>query len=150
MDIWHALSQRVCLPRVRVRISPMMQQLRDSDNDSDSLLDDVRETTFRKSEKYHSIYFSSSVCWTEAQRDVATSQALRVLECDTKIMTSRLTKGKRMAESRPRPISRLHQDLRRPPFSEQVRQLGRLWVPTTKLGSTWSFHNKHELLTQSS
>ena len=42
--------------------------------------------------EHHSKYSSSSVCRTEAQRDAATSHALRILECDTKIMSSPLTK----------------------------------------------------------
>ena len=43
--------------------------------------------------EYHSKYFSSSVHQTEVQLDTAISYALKMLECDTKLMTSPLTKG---------------------------------------------------------
>src|SRR5271168_2029549 len=43
--------------------------------------------------EHHSKYSSSSVHQTDAQRDAAISHALRMLECDTKFMTSPLTKG---------------------------------------------------------
>lgn len=43
--------------------------------------------------EFHSRYSSSSVQPTEVQRDAAMSYALRMLECDTKIRTSPLTKG---------------------------------------------------------
>ena len=42
--------------------------------------------------EYYSRYSSSSVYQTDAQRDAAISHALSMLECDTKIMTSPLTK----------------------------------------------------------
>ena len=43
--------------------------------------------------EHHFRYPSSSVYQAEAQRDAAISYALSMLECDTKIMTSPLTKG---------------------------------------------------------
>ncbi|KAI4153039.1 MAG: hypothetical protein LQ340_002547 [Diploschistes diacapsis] len=43
--------------------------------------------------EYYTRYSSSSVQQTEAQREAAVSYALSMLECDTKIMTSPLTKG---------------------------------------------------------
>ena len=75
--------------------------------------------------EHHSRFSSSPVRQTEAQRNSATSHALRMLECDTKIMTSPLIKGFLW-------LNRLHfpfpayiqivQDLRMRPFSEQARQ----------------------------
>ena len=75
--------------------------------------------------EHHSRYSSSSVCRTEAQRDAATSHALRMLECDTKIMTSPLTKGFLWLNQFHFPFPayiQIVQDLRRRPFSEQARQ----------------------------
>jgi hypothetical protein len=43
--------------------------------------------------EYHSKYSSSCARQTEAQRDTAIFYALNMLECDTKLMTSPLTKG---------------------------------------------------------
>ncbi|KAK9485798.1 hypothetical protein V1527DRAFT_482637 [Lipomyces starkeyi] len=43
--------------------------------------------------EHHSRYSSSSAHQAEAQRDAAISYALSMLECDTEIMTSPLTKG---------------------------------------------------------
>lgn len=43
--------------------------------------------------EHHSRYSSSSVHQTDVHRDTAISHALRLLECDTKFMTSPLTKG---------------------------------------------------------
>ncbi|RFU30785.1 hypothetical protein B7463_g5556, partial [Scytalidium lignicola] len=43
--------------------------------------------------EHHSRYSNSSVPQTDAQRDISISHTLRMLECDTKLMTSPLTKG---------------------------------------------------------
>ena len=75
--------------------------------------------------EHHSRYSSSSVRRTEAQRDAATSHALRMLECDTKIMTSPLTKGFLWLNHFHFPFPayiQIVQDLRRRPISEQARQ----------------------------
>ena len=68
---------------------------------------------------------SSSVRRTEAQRDAATSHALRGLECDTKIMTSPLIKGFLWLNQFHFPFPayiQIVQDLRRRPISEQARE----------------------------
>ncbi len=75
--------------------------------------------------EHHSRYSSSSTRRTEAQRDTATSYALRMLECDTKIMTSSLTKGFLWLNHFHFPFPayiQIVQDLRRRPISEQARQ----------------------------
>jgi hypothetical protein len=75
--------------------------------------------------EHHSRHSSSSVRRTEAQRDAATSYALRMLECDTKIMTSPLTKGFLWLNHFYFPFPayiQIVQDLRRRPISEQARQ----------------------------
>jgi len=75
--------------------------------------------------EHHSRYFSSSVHRTEAQRDAATSHALRMLECDTKIMTSPLTKRFLWLNHCYFPFPaylQIVQDVRRRPISEQARQ----------------------------
>jgi hypothetical protein len=75
--------------------------------------------------EHHSRYSSSSVRRTEAQRDAATSHALRMLGCDTKIMTSPLTKGFLWLNHFYFPFPayiQIVQDLRRRPISEQARQ----------------------------
>ena len=75
--------------------------------------------------EYHSRQSSSSVSPTEAQRDTATSHALRMLECDTKIMTSPLTKGYLWLNHLYFPFPayiQIVQDLRRRPISERVQQ----------------------------
>ncbi len=75
--------------------------------------------------EHHSRYSSSSVRRTEAQRDAATSHALRMLECDTKIMTSPLTKGFLWLNQFYFPFPayiQIVQDLRRRPISEQARE----------------------------
>lgn len=74
--------------------------------------------------EHHSRCSSLSVR-TEAQRDAATSHALRMLECDTKIMTSSLTKGFLWLNHFHFPLPayiQIAQDLRRRPISEQARQ----------------------------
>ena len=75
--------------------------------------------------EHHSRYSSLSVRRTEAQRDAATSHALRMLECDTKIMTSPLTKGFLWLNHFHFPFPayiQIVQDLRRRPISGQARQ----------------------------
>ena len=75
--------------------------------------------------EHHSRYSSPAVRRTEAQRDAATSHALRTLECDTKIMTSSLTKGFLWLNEFHFPFPayiQIVQDLRRRPISEQARQ----------------------------
>ena len=75
--------------------------------------------------EYHSRYFNPSVRQPEAQRDAATSHALRALECDTKIMTSPLTKGFRWLNHFYFPFPaymQALQDLRRRPINERSRQ----------------------------
>lgn len=75
--------------------------------------------------EHHSRYSSSSVRQTEAQRDAATSHALRILECDTKIMTSPITKGFLWLNHSHFPFPayiQIVQDLRKRTNSEQARQ----------------------------
>ena len=75
--------------------------------------------------EHHSRYSSSSVRQTEAQRDAATSHALRMLECDTRIMTSTLTKGFLWLNHFHFPFPayiQIAQDLRRRPTSEQAQK----------------------------
>ena len=74
--------------------------------------------------EHHSRYSSSSVHQT-AQRDAATSHALRMLECDTKIMTSPLTKGFLWLNQSHFPFPayiQIAQDLRRRPTSGLAHQ----------------------------
>ena len=71
--------------------------------------------------EHHSRLSGSNVCRTDAQRDAATSHALRFLECDTKIMASPLTKGFRWLNDFHFPFPayiQVVQDLRRRPMSE--------------------------------
>ncbi len=75
--------------------------------------------------EHHSKYATSSVRQTEAHRDAATSHALRMLECDTKTMTSPLTKGFLWLTRSYFPLPayiQIAQDLRKRPVSEQARQ----------------------------
>jgi Fungal specific transcription factor domain len=75
--------------------------------------------------EYHSKYSSSSVHQTDAQRDAAISLALNRLECDTKLMTSPLTKGFLWLVHFHFPFpAYIHivQDLRRRPISGQAEQ----------------------------
>ena len=72
--------------------------------------------------EHHSRYSSRR---TEAQHDAATCHALRMLECDTKIMTSSLTKKFLWLNHLHFPFPayiQLLQDLRRRPVSGQARQ----------------------------
>ncbi|OKL63914.1 hypothetical protein UA08_00618 [Talaromyces atroroseus] len=73
--------------------------------------------------EHHVKYYNSSVSQTDAQRDSATSLALRMLESDTKIMTSPITKGFRWINRLYFPFPaylQIAQDLRMRPASKQV------------------------------
>lgn len=75
--------------------------------------------------EHHSRYSSSSVSHAEAQREAATSHALRMLECDTKIMASPLTQRFRWLNEFHFPFPayiQIAQDLRRRPTSESAPQ----------------------------
>ncbi|RDW63533.1 hypothetical protein BP6252_11078 [Coleophoma cylindrospora] len=75
--------------------------------------------------EYHSICSSSSVHQTEAQRDTAFSLALTRLKCDTKLMTSSLSRGFIWLVNFHFPFPayiQIVQDLRRRPVSEQAEQ----------------------------
>ncbi|EXJ53682.1 uncharacterized protein A1O5_13134 [Cladophialophora psammophila CBS 110553] len=68
---------------------------------------------------------SPSIRQTDAQRDIATAYALRMLECDTKAMTSPLTKGFRWLNNWHFPFPayiQVAQDLRSRPMSSHTRQ----------------------------
>ena len=74
--------------------------------------------------EHHSRLSGSNVCRTDAQRNAATSHALRFLECDTKIMKSPLTKGFRWLNDFYFPFPayiQILQDLRRRPMSDQAQ-----------------------------
>ena len=74
--------------------------------------------------EHHSRSSNSSESRTEAQRDAATSHALRMLECDTKLMTSPLTKGFLWLNHFYFPFSayiQIVQDLKTRPYNEQSR-----------------------------
>ena len=88
-------------------------------------------------------YSSSSLRQTEAQHDTATSHALRRLECDTKIMTSPLTKRFLWLNHFHFPFPayiQIVQDLRRRPISEQARQA---WEVMSDNYETW-FNSQSE------
>lgn len=75
--------------------------------------------------EHHSRYSSSLVHQTDAQRDTAISHALRMLECDTKFMTSPLTKRFLWLAHVHFPFPayiQIVQDLKRRPGSEQAEQ----------------------------
>ena len=70
-------------------------------------------------------HFGASVRQTEAQHDAATSHALRMLECDSMIMASPLTKGFNWLNHFHFPFPayvQVFQDLRRRPLSKQARK----------------------------
>ena len=70
-------------------------------------------------------YSSSSIRRTEAQHDAATSHALRMLECDTMIMASPLTKGFQWFNHFYFPFPgymQIIQDLKRRPISKQAQK----------------------------
>ena len=75
--------------------------------------------------EHYSRCSSSTVRRTEAQRDAATSHALRMLECDTNIITSPLTKGFLCLNHLLFPFPayiQIVQDLGRRSISERARQ----------------------------
>lgn len=75
--------------------------------------------------EHHSRYSNSSESRTEAERDAATSHALKMLECDTELMKSPLTKGFLWLNHFYFPFPayiQIVQDLRTRPYSEQSRQ----------------------------
>ena len=75
--------------------------------------------------EHFSRYSRSSVQQTDTQRDAAISHALSMLECDTKLLTSPLTKGYLWLVHFHFPFPayiQIVQDLRRRPISEQARQ----------------------------
>ena len=77
--------------------------------------------------EHYSIHSRSSMQQTDTQRDAAISHALGVLECDTKLMTSPLTKGYLWLVNIYFPFpAYIHivQDLRKRPISEHA---GKAW-----------------------
>lgn len=75
--------------------------------------------------EHHSRYSSSAVHQTEVQRDAAISHALRMLECDTRLRSSPLTKRFLWLVHLHFPFPayiQIVQDLRRRPGSEQAEQ----------------------------
>ena len=77
--------------------------------------------------EHHSRLYGSKLSPTEEQLNVATSHAIRILECDTQIMTSSRTKGFRWLNHMYFPFPAYIQtleDLRKRPFSDQA---GRAW-----------------------
>ncbi|KND95319.1 putative transcriptional regulatory protein [Tolypocladium ophioglossoides CBS 100239] len=75
--------------------------------------------------EHYSKYTGSSVPQTEVQRDAAISHTVGILECDTKIFTSPLTKGYQWLLHLHFPFpAYIHivQDLRRRPVSEQAER----------------------------
>lgn len=85
----------------------------------------------------HSRYAASAVSRTEARRDGANSHALRMLECDAKIMTSPVTKGFRWLNHYHFPFPayiQLIQDLRRRPTSERS---GQMWEAMSDSYEAW-------------
>ena len=91
--------------------------------------------------EHHSRYSSPAMRRTDAQHDVATSHALRMLECDTKTMTSPLTKGFLWMNHLYFPFPayiQIVQDLRRRPVSGQARQA---WEVMSDNFEAW-FHSQ--------
>jgi hypothetical protein len=83
-------------------------------------------------------YSDASVARTETQRDIATSYALRVLQCDTKIMASPLTRGFAWLHHLYFPFPaylQVAQDLRTRPFCTQNRQA---WEVLSENYEAWS------------
>ena len=92
--------------------------------------------------EHHSRFLGSDVCRTDAQRDAATSHALRFLECDTKIMASPLTKGFRWLHEFYFPFPayiQIVQDLRRRPMSNHTH---RAWETLSDNHDAWYTHHK--------
>ena len=77
--------------------------------------------------EHHSRSYDSKASPTEGRLDAATSHALRILECDTRIMTSSLTKGFRWLNHLYFPFPayiQVLEDLRKRPSSDQA---GHAW-----------------------
>ena len=92
--------------------------------------------------EHHSRYLGSDVSRTDAQRDAATSHALRFLECDTKIMVSPLTKGFRWLHEFHFPFPayiQIVQDLRRRPMSDRAHEA---WETLSDNHDAWFTHHK--------
>ena len=73
--------------------------------------------------EHHSRSYDSKASPTEGQLDAATSHALRILECDTRIMTSPLTKGFRWLNHLYFPFPayiQVLEDLRKRPSGDQA------------------------------
>ena len=87
--------------------------------------------------EHHSRSSDSSESSTEAQRDAATSHALRMLEYDTKLMTSPLTKGFLWLNHFYFPFPayiQIVQDLKTRPYNEQSR---RAWESMSENYDAW-------------
>ncbi|OQV00166.1 Fungal specific transcription factor domain-containing protein isoform 3 [Cladophialophora immunda] len=94
--------------------------------------------------EHHSRCSSSSARQTDAQRDTATSHALRVLECDTKAMGSPLTKGFRWLNHLYFPFPayiQIVQDLRSRPTGKQA---GPAWEAMSDNYDAWFGHQFRE------
>jgi transcription factor-like protein len=77
--------------------------------------------------EHYSKFFNPSMHQTDAQRDTAASYALRILECDTKLVSSPLTKGFLWLVNHYFPFTayiHLVQDLRRRPVGDLA---GKAW-----------------------
>ncbi|OAP64447.1 hypothetical protein AYL99_00419 [Fonsecaea erecta] len=87
--------------------------------------------------EHHSRCSGSPARQTDAQRDAATMHALRMLECDTKVMSSPLTKGFRWLSSCHFPFPayiQIAQDLRSRPVNPQAR---RAWDVMSENYEVW-------------
>ena len=95
--------------------------------------------------EHHSRFYGSSVSPTDQQLDSATSHALRILQCDTKIMTSSLTKGFRWLNHLYFPFPayiQILEDLRKRPSSEEA---GRAWEVMSDNCEAWfGSHSRDE------
>lgn len=87
--------------------------------------------------EHHARHSSSSVRQTEAQLDTATRHALRMLECDTILRTSPLSKGFRWFNIYHFPFPayiQILQDVKRRPTSKQTRQA---WETMSENYNAW-------------
>ncbi|KAG8527919.1 uncharacterized protein KY384_006835 [Bacidia gigantensis] len=87
--------------------------------------------------EHHARHSRSKVRQTETQHDAATSYALRMLECATKIMTSPLTTRFQWMNQSHFPFPafiQIVQDLRRRPVSNQARQA---WETMSEAYEAW-------------
>ncbi|KIY02442.1 uncharacterized protein Z520_02581 [Fonsecaea multimorphosa CBS 102226] len=88
--------------------------------------------------EHQSRHSGSSARQTDTQRDTATLYALRVLECDTKVMTSPLTKGFRWLSQAHFPFPayiQIAQDLRSRPVSNKYAP--RAWEVMSENYDAW-------------